>query len=128
MPKYQFAATATYGLLQGKDMLHSMRRVVDAIFYVLRNGVTWRALPLDFPRWQTVYHRFRRFAPAALFERLNAVLVALDRVATGRDAQPTAAIIDSRKRGRPLGASSAEAVPIPAIWRPRRREQTCQTR
>jgi putative transposase len=90
------AATAVHGLLRGKDMLHPMRRIVDAIFYVLRNGVTWRALPLDFPPWQTVYYWFRRFARAALFEQLNAVLVALDRVATGRDAQPTAAIIDSQ--------------------------------
>ena len=38
-----------------KDMLYSTRRIVDAIFYVLRNGVTWWALPLDFPPWQTVY-------------------------------------------------------------------------
>jgi putative transposase len=90
------AATAVHGLLRGKDMLHPMRRIVDAIFYVLRNGVTWRALPLDFPPWQTVYYWFRRFARAALFEQLNAVLVALDRVAAGRDAQPTAAIIDSQ--------------------------------
>jgi transposase len=44
-----------YGLLRGKDMIYFTRRIVDAIFYVLRNGVTWRALPLDFPPWQTVY-------------------------------------------------------------------------
>ena len=90
------AATAVHGLLRGKDMLHPMRRIVDATFYVLRNGVTWRALPLDFPPWQTVYYWFRRFARGALFERLNAVLVALDRVAVGREAQPTAAIVDSQ--------------------------------
>jgi transposase len=90
------AARATYGLLQGKDMLHPMRRIVDAIFYILRNGVTWRALPLDFPPWQTVYYWFRRFARDAQFERLNGVLVVLDRVESGRDAQPTAAIMDSQ--------------------------------
>jgi transposase len=48
-------ATAVHGLQRGKDMLYSTRRIVDAIFYVLRNGVTWWALPLDFPPWQTVY-------------------------------------------------------------------------
>jgi transposase len=83
------AATSVHGLLRGKDMLHPMRRIVDAIFYVLRNCVTWRALPVDFPPWQTVYYWFRRFARAALFERLNAALVALDRVQSGREAQPT---------------------------------------
>ena len=58
--------------------------------------MTWRALPLDFPPWQTVYYWFRRFARAALFERLNPVLVALDRLQSGREAQPTAAIVDSQ--------------------------------
>lgn len=90
------AATALHGLFCGKDMLHPMRRIVDAIFYVLRNGVTWRALPLDFPPWQTVYYWFRRFARDALFERLNAALVVLDREQSGREAQPTAAVIDSQ--------------------------------
>jgi transposase len=42
----------------------SMRRIVSAIFCVLRNGVTWRALPLDFPPWQTAYYWFRRFVRA----------------------------------------------------------------
>jgi hypothetical protein len=45
---------------------------------------------------ESVYYWFRHFARAALFERLNAVLVALDRVAAGREAQPTAAIVDSQ--------------------------------
>jgi transposase len=84
------------GLWRGKNMLHPMSQIVDAIFYVLRNGVTWRALPRDFPPWQTVYYWFRRFAREALFERINAVLVALDRTQAGRDAQPTAAIVDSQ--------------------------------
>jgi transposase len=86
-------ATAVHGLLRHAPLHAADRR---AIFYVLRNGVTWRALPLDFPPWQTVYYWFRRFAHAALFERLNSVLVALDRAAAGREAQPTAAIVDSQ--------------------------------
>ena len=55
-------ATAAHGLWRGKAMVHPMRRVLDGIFYVLRNGVTWRALPMDFPPWQTVYYWFRRRA------------------------------------------------------------------
>ena len=89
-------ADASGGLQRGKDMFHPMRLIVDAIFYVLRNGITWRALPHDFPPWQTVYYWFRRFAREALFERINAVLVARDRAEAGRDAQPTAGIIDSQ--------------------------------
>jgi transposase len=89
-------ADGRFGLLQGKDMLHPMRKIVDAIFYVLRNGVPWRALPRDFPPWETVYYWFRRFARQALFERLNVVLVALDRERAGREASPSAAIVDSQ--------------------------------
>ena len=83
-------------MMVGTDMLHPMRSIVDAIFYVLRNGVTWRALPSDFPPWETVYYWFLRFAREAMFERLNAVLAALDREMVGREAQPSAAIIDSQ--------------------------------
>jgi transposase len=46
---------SVHGLLRGKDMLYSTRRIVDAIFYVLRNGVIRRALPLYFPPCQAVY-------------------------------------------------------------------------
>ncbi|HMC59516.1 MAG TPA: IS5 family transposase [Candidatus Solibacter sp.] len=89
-------ADASRGLLRGKDMAWPMRRIVDAIFYVLRNGAPWRALPSDFPPWETVYYWFRRFAHKALFERLNHVLVILDREQAGRQASPSAAIVDSQ--------------------------------
>ena len=89
-------ADVSGGLQRGKDMFHPMRLIINAIFYVLRSGITWRALPHDFPPWQTVYYWFRRFAREAVFERINAVLVARDREEAGRDAQPTAGIIDSQ--------------------------------
>ena len=89
-------ATAAHGLWRGKAMVHPMRRVLDGIFYVLRNGVTWRALPMDFPPWKTVYGWFRRFSREGLFEHLNAALVARDRTESGRGAQPTAAVMDSQ--------------------------------
>ena len=37
------AATAAYGLMCGKDMLHPMRLIVDAIFYLARAGCQWRS-------------------------------------------------------------------------------------
>jgi putative transposase len=89
-------ADGSRGLLRGKDMSWPMRSIVDAIFYVLRNGVPWRALPFDFPPWETVYYWFRRFARQALFERLNAALVMLDREQAGREASPSAAVVDSQ--------------------------------
>src|SRR5262249_14728592 len=44
----------------GRPMVHDLRAVVDAIGYVVRNGIQWRALPVDFPPWEAVYAFFQR--------------------------------------------------------------------
>lgn len=36
------------------------KRIMDAIFYVVRTGCAWRYLPKDFPPWQTVYYYYHR--------------------------------------------------------------------
>jgi transposase len=71
--------------------------IVDAIVYVVDNGIKWRALPADFPPWPTVYKRF------ALCEKIGAMQRMLDglrdraRAAAGRVAAPSAAaVIDSQ--------------------------------
>jgi len=46
---------------EGRPRTHSLRDVLDAIFYVLKSGCHWRLLPHDFPPWSTVYYHFRRF-------------------------------------------------------------------
>jgi transposase len=43
----------------GRPRLHSLREILDAIFYVVRSGCAWRFLPHDFPPWKPVYHYFR---------------------------------------------------------------------
>ena len=43
----------------GRPRAHPLREIVDAIRYVLRTGCQWRALPHEYPPWQTVYHFFR---------------------------------------------------------------------
>ena len=55
-----------------------MREIVNAIFYVLRGGITWRLLPSDFPPWQTVYRWFAAFRDGSVFEKLNHGLVMAD--------------------------------------------------
>lgn len=70
--------------------------VLDAIFYVLRWGCPWRLLPDSFPPWRTVYRWFSEFRDAGEFERLNHHLVQLERVRTGREPTPSAAVIDSQ--------------------------------
>jgi putative transposase len=46
---------------RGRPRTHPLRRILDAIFYVLRTGCAWRYLPSNFPAWPTVYYHFRRF-------------------------------------------------------------------
>ncbi len=80
----------------GRPQRVDRRDIVDAILYVLRNGITWRALPHDFPSWQTVYHYFRRWRLDGTWAHLHDALRDQVRAKDGRDASPSAAIIDSQ--------------------------------
>ena len=72
------------------------RAIIDAILYVVRTGCQWRQLPLDFPKWKTVYTVFRRWRKAGLWERLHDTLRRRLRQATGKKRTPSAAILDSQ--------------------------------
>lgn len=45
----------------GRPMAHDLRAMVDAVAYVARNGIEWRAMPADFPRWDSVYAFYQRW-------------------------------------------------------------------
>ena len=45
----------------GRPRAHSLREILNAIFYLLKSGCQWRLLPHDFPRWPTVYWYFRKW-------------------------------------------------------------------
>lgn len=75
---------------------HSKREIVNAIFYILRAGCSWRLLPHDFPPWQTVYSHFRNWQNLDLWERVNEQLRKLWRLKINRKEDPSAAIIDSQ--------------------------------
>lgn len=81
---------------EGRPRTHSLRDVLDAIFYVLKSGCHWRLLPHDFPPWSTVYYHFRRFRLNGLWSVILKVLRAAERKRAGKDPQPTAAIMDSQ--------------------------------
>jgi putative transposase len=80
----------------GRPRVHSHREILNAIFYIVRSGCAWRLLPGDLPPWQTVYHYFRQWRLDGLWERLNAALRERVRRRLGRDAQPSAGIVDSQ--------------------------------
>ncbi len=80
----------------GRPRTHSLREILDAIFYLLRSGCQWRLLPHDFPRWPTVYHYFRKWRMDGTWERVNRALRERLRVRLKRDPQPSAGVVDSQ--------------------------------
>ena len=96
----------------GRPMDHELRAMLDAIRYVTKNGIEWRALPVDFPPWQAVYAFFQRWSargmPQRLVDRLRGRLRGRLRVAAGRGELPTAGSIDSQsvKAADTVGAAS----------------------
>jgi transposase len=81
---------------RGRPRIWPLRQIVDAILYVDRTGCPWRYLPASFPPWQTVYGYFAAWRDDGTLARLHGELRAQVRAAAGRDAQPTAAVIDSQ--------------------------------
>ena len=92
----------------GRAMSHDPRAMLDAIGYVTKYGVEWRALPVDFPPWQAVYAFFQRWSARGLPDRLVGRLRGRLRVAAGRHELPTACSIDSQsvKAADTVGAAS----------------------
>jgi transposase len=70
--------------------------VINAVRYLVRSGCGWRMLPVDFGHWRTVYGWFRELARRFLFQTIHDVELMLDREQAGREASPTAAVIDSQ--------------------------------
>jgi transposase len=75
---------------------YARRDIVDAIRYVDHNGVVWRALPVDFPPWRTVYHYFQKWDRDGTLNHMHNGLREALRQAEGREAEPSAAILDSQ--------------------------------
>lgn len=93
----------------GKEREVDLRVVLNGIFYRADNGIKWRALPPDFGAWQTVYGYFRLWVRLGIWEQVNTVLVREVRLAEGREAEPSLAIIDSQsvKLGQKGGKNTA---------------------
>jgi putative transposase len=99
----------------GRPRRHALRDILNAIFYRVRRGCTWRLWPHDLPPWQTVSHSFRRWRGPGRWERLHALLHRALRVQEGRDPHPSAAMIDSQSvqtssMGGPRGDDGGKKV------------------
>jgi putative transposase len=81
---------------RGRPRKWALWLIINAILYVTRTGCQWRMLPKDFPPWQTVYGYFWRWTRSELWSQINAALVPQVRKRRGREAQPSAAVLDSQ--------------------------------
>lgn len=91
------------------------RRIIDAILYVLKGGIPWRLLPPNFPPWQTVYDIFRAWSLGCTWAALHDALRVCVRTDEGRNAQPSAAILDSQSvksdgHGGAVGYDAAKKI------------------
>ena len=75
---------------------YPLRELLNALRYLVRYGIAWRAMPNDFPPWHAVHQQAHRWLAAGCFEALAQDLRAVLRLAAGRKEEPTAAILDSR--------------------------------
>lgn len=81
----------------GRPRKTDMRAAMNAILYLLRTGCPWRYLPRDgFPPRSTVYNIFRKFQRDGIWETIWAELHMALREQLGREASPSAAVIDSQ--------------------------------
>src|SRR5919202_9174 len=80
----------------GRPRRHSLREILDAIFYIVKSGCSWRLLPHEFPPWKTIHHYFRTWRINGTWEKLHAALRNRLRVRLKRDPQPSAGIVDSQ--------------------------------
>lgn len=95
----EWAFVAPYLALLAPDAgqrKHELREVFNALRWLVRTGAHWRMLPHDLPPWAAVYQQTRRWMAAGCFEAIVHDLRLLLREAAGRDAQPSAVILDAR--------------------------------
>lgn len=81
---------------KGRSPTHPRREMLNAILYVVRTGCQWRAMPHDFPPWQTVYSFFSNLCRKGVWERINGILSAGVRQQAGREKVPSLLIFDSQ--------------------------------
>lgn len=71
----------------GRPRSANIREILNAIFYLLANGIKWRAMRNDLPKWQTVYTYFRQWEADGTWQKLNDTFRVMVRVQAGRNPQ-----------------------------------------
>ena len=110
----------------GNKRTVDLREVVNGLLYVLGTGCQWRAIPKDLPPRSTLHGYFLRWEWDGTLERIHHALYVRCREQAGRDASPTAAIIDSQSvKGAEKGGLRSTRTATTGARRSRARSGTC---
>ncbi len=99
----------------GRNPKYENREVVNAIFYLIRSGCSWRHLPHEFPPWNIVYTQFTRWRDRGVFEKMHDRVKERVREFLGRNAKASGGIIDSQsikttEKGAPKGMTQGKKL------------------
>jgi len=111
----------------GRPRTVDMWEVLNAIFYILVEGVRWRSLPGDFPKWQTVYTYFRNWRQDGTWLMIHDRLREWTRIEADRHWSPSEAIIDSQSVKSAAGVHESVGFDGNKIIKGRKRFMTVDT-
>ena len=95
----------------GRPEAYPKREILNAIFYLLRSGCSWRMLPHDLPPWRIVYHYFRQWRLDGTWQVMHDLLRGDVRVAAGKHRQHSASVIDSQSEKKKKKGGSVAMMP-----------------